>query len=191
MNKFAQVALSSLIAITSVTSVASPVKAQRYYNPQQPTGGYSTHQLNPNKPSPNQPIPSQPGNFNPQQFPQSNQTGLNPVGRWQCQIQEQGQGLVSQVDFILNVSPNQQFNAQGNGFVMSANGQSIPIQGRSQGSWNTNSSGVLFSGQSQMSFQGQSETSAFSHQYITVNPQTIMNQSNVNGTVSVTTCQKI
>ena len=181
MNKFTKIALSSLIAVTSVTSIASPIKAQGHYTPQQPTGGYPT----------NQPLQNQPGNFNSQQFPQSNQATLNPVGKWQCQAQEQGHNLVGQVDFILNVSPNQQFNAQGNGFVMSSNGQSFPVQGASQGSWNVNGNGVVFSGQSQISVRGQSETSSFQDQYVAINSQTIMNQSNTNGTVSVTTCQKI
>ena len=177
MNKIARLAFSTLVATATLANVAS-VNAQGYPNPQQMPGGFNQNQM-----------PNNPGNS--QQFPSSNQPSFSPVGQWQCQLQQQASDYVAQLDYLLRVTPNGQFQAQGNGTAVARDGRNIPVQGSSQGSWSPSGSGILFSGQSQTIANGQSETSSFSHQYSTTNPNTISNQTNEAGSVTVRTCQRV
>ncbi len=159
MNKFAQVALSSLIAVTSVTSIATSVKAQEY---------------------------------NPQQFSQSSQAAFNPVGKWQCQVQEQGNGLSSKADLVMNLGTNRKLNVQGNGILTNSNGESFPIEIMSVGSWSQSNDGLSLSGHNQLYFQNKSTSSSFSNQeFQLVEPGSITNQRNLGSYKAITTCQKL
>ena len=123
---------------------------------------------------------------------QSSQAAFNPIGKWQCQVQEQENGFSSKADLVMNLGTNQQLSGQGNGVITDSNGQSFPIEIMSVGSWNQNSDGLSLSGHNQLYFQNNSTSSSFNNQkFQLVEPGLMMNQKNLGSYQAMTTCQKL
>lgn len=193
MNNIKKVILSTLVATTAITNIATSATAQGYY-PNNPTSNQSNYPTSPNSNQPNYPPnpSSSSEGYNPSQQPTPNPSvAFNPVGQWRCQEEYQDQNSTIYLESVLAINPNQQFEMQGSGTVQMANGMTSQIRSQGQGNWNTNSSKVLFTGQLYNSINNETFQAPIQAEYSATNQGTLTTQVNAQGASNAAVCQRI
>lgn len=177
MNNLKKIFLSTLFATATVTNIATSATAQSDY----------LNQSNyPNNSYPNQPN-SPSGGYNSQQ----SQNSFSPVGQWYCQINGQIQNGATYAESMLMIYPNRQFEQQSQGIFNSQDGRSIQIASQGRGSWDSNGSSIVFTGQANTTANGRTQQSQVNLQFTPTNQNTMVSQENAQGASSSTVCQRV